>query len=291
MMQMKKKSGRRFLWLVIPLSAVLLFCGLSAVLQTFWAHRAPYFAPDYSKVALEPILKQDSLNLIDYKTIFLQTGLARPAIDQLLRMGSPGVNQILETQERFFSSPSPVCMELPPITKEDRLQNSDGSLALSVPLAPLEYGDIILSFSTHTFGWNHGHAAIVVDPVQGITLEAVVLGSDSAQVNVQHWRTYSNFMILRVRDAADSRRHQVVDFALEHLDQIPYSLISGIFGPKAPSPDGALSAQCAYLPWYAWQAFGVDLDSDGGKIVTVKDLSESPLLEIVQIYGTDPREY
>ena len=122
----------------------------------------------------------------------------------------------------------------------------------------------------------------------GVTLEAVVLGSDSAQVNAQHWRTYSNFMVLRVKDAGDETRQQVVQFALEHLDGIPYSLLSGILGPKAPEPDSPLKAQCAYLPWYAWQAFGVDLDSDGGKIVTVLDLAESPLLEVVQIYGIDP---
>jgi hypothetical protein len=37
--------------------------------------------------------------------------------------------------------------------------------------------------------------------------------------------------------------------------------------------------------WYAWQVFGYDLDSDGGRLVTVEDIWESDLLEIVQVYG------
>ena len=282
------RKKRRWLWAAVPAAVVLLFFALNALLQTFWAHRDPYFSPDYGQIDLSPILAQDSLDGEDYETIFFQTGLSRPAVDALLSQGSQGAAQILETQAGFFSEQTPVCLDLPPITKEDRLRDSEGNAVYSVPLAPLEPGDIILSFSTHTYGWRHGHAALVVDPQLGVTLEAVVLGSDSAQVNAQHWRTYSNFMVFRVKDADDETRQQVVQFALEHLDGIPYSLLSGIFGPKAPDPDTPLKAQCAYLPWYAWQAYGVDLDSDGGKIVTVLDLAESPLLEVVQIYGIDP---
>ena len=282
------KKRRRWLWAALPVAIAIIFFGLNALLQTFWAHRDPYFSPDYAQIDLSPILEQDSLDDEDYETIFFQTGLARPAVDALLSQGSQGVDQILETQAGFFTEQTPVCLDLPPITKEDRLRDADGNPVYSVPLTPLEPGDIILSFSTHTYGWRHGHASLVVDPQLGVTLEAVVLGSDSAQVNAQHWRTYSNFMVLRVKDADDETRQQVVRFALEHLDGIPYSLLSGIFGPKAPDPDSSLKAQCAYLPWYAWQAFGVDLDSDGGKIVTVLDLAESPLLEVVQIYGIDP---
>ena len=33
---------------------------------------------------------------------------------------------------------------------------------------------------------------------------------------------------------------------------------------------------------------GFDLDSDGGRIVTAKDIANSSLLEVVQIFGVDP---
>ena len=42
------------------------------------------------------------------------------------------------------------------------------------------------------------------------------------------------------------------------------------------------------LPWYAWARQGFDLDSDGGRLVTVADLAASPLLELVQVRGMDP---
>lgn len=287
----KRKKRRWRLWIVLPLALVLLLFVINLFLQTFWAHRTPYFVPDYAQADLGPILGQDSLSQDDYDTLFLQTGLARPAVDQLLARGSAGLEAIEAAQEGFFRPVTPECVTLIAgrFTCEDRLYDAGGAPVYAVPLAPLEAGDIILTFSTHTFGWRHGHASLVVDPLNAITLEAVVLGSDSAPMDARHWRTYSNFMVLRVKGASGEERLQAAQFALKHLDGIPYSLLAGIFGPKAPAPSGSLTAQCAYLPWYAWQALGYDLDADGGKIVTVLDLAQSPLLEVVQVYGIDPR--
>lgn len=285
------KRGRRWLWLAIPLGVLLLLFCVNYVLQTFWAHREPFFRPDYPRTDLSGILEQGSRSEEDYETIFLQTGLSKTAVEQLLAFGRGGADQILATQDGFFSDYDTQCTILLPgkFTCEDRVFDEAGRLTASVPLALAEPGDIFVSFSTHTFGWRHGHAGLVVDGGSGLTLEAVVLGSDSARMDMQHWRRYSNFMLLRVKDATDEERRTVAQFALEHLDGIPYRLTSGVFGEKAPDPERALSAQCAYLPWYAWQSVGVDLDSDGGKIVTVLDLAESPRLEVVQVYGMDPR--
>lgn len=285
-----KKHKRKLLWLV-PLTILLFLFFLNLGLQTFWAHRHPYFAPDYARVDLLPVLNEQPLSEADYDIIFFQTGLGKPAIDQLLVYGQGGIDQILATQDGFFADHEFTCQVLlmGRFTCEDRIVSPNDQPAATVPLALVEPGDIIISFSTHTFGWRHGHASLVVDTAQGITLEAVVMGSDSAQMNMQHWRTYSNFMVLRIADATPEERQQVAQFALEHLDGIPYGLTSGIFGDKAPDPLGRLTAQCAYLPWYAWQAFDRDLDSDGGRIVTVADLANSPLVEVVQVYGIDPR--
>ena len=51
-----------------------------------------------------------------------------------------------------------------------------------------------------------------------------------------------------------------------------------------------LYTSCAHLVWEAYQSTGLDLDSDGGKIVTVKDLANSEYLDVVQVYGVDPEE-
>ena len=34
-----------------------------------------------------------------------------------------------------------------------------------------------------------------------------------------------------------------------------------------------------------------DVDADGGRLVTVDDLARSPLFEVVQLYGLDPRQW
>lgn len=285
------KRKLRRLWLILPLALVLVLFLLNLGLQTFWAHRAPAFRPDYPMVELTPILARDTLDAGDYETLFLQTGLSKAAVDDLLAYGEAGRAQIEATQAGLFTDYDSRCATMLPgrFTCEDLTFNRDGERTAAVPLAPVEPGDILVSFSTHTFGWRHGHAGVVVDALNGVTLEAVVMGSDSARVNMWHWPTYSTFMILRVKGASPEERQAVAEYALAHLDGIPYHLTSGVFGAKAPPPEGNFGAQCAYLPWYAWQANGYDLDGDGGKIVTVADLAQSPLVEVVQLYGIDPR--
>lgn len=287
----KPKKKRRRLWLVLLPAVLLALFLLNLFLQNVWAHLEPPFSPGYDRADLSPVLAQDRLTQTDYDLIFQQTGLARPAVDSLLGYGEAGIRQILQTQDAFFSGAEPSCQTLigGRFTCEDRFLDEDGKLLANVPLAPLQDGDILVTFSTHTFGWRHGHAGLVTDAEKQRTLEATVMFYDSSLNYAWHWRTYSNFMLLRVKDADIATREAVVDFALEHLNGIPYHLTSGIFGPKAPEPDQPLYVQCAYLPWYAWQAFGLDLDSDGGRIVTVLDLAQSPELEVVQVYGIDPR--
>lgn len=289
----KYKCKRHLLWLPALLMLLLLLVFVNNLLQTFWAHRAPVFSPDYALADLSPLLAQPGLTDEDYATIFLQTGLSRQAVDQLLPFGEGAIDQILATQAGFFSQPHIDCVTLLPgrFTCEDRIVNEDGAREAAVPLALVEPGDIILSFSTHSVGWRHGHAGLVVDSAKGLILEAVSLGSNSYVQDIAHWRTYSNFIVLRVKGTTTKERAQVAQFAMEHLDGIPYSLTSGIFGAKAPDPEASLRSQCSYLPWYAWQTAGYDLDSDGGRIVTVGDLAESPLVEVIQVYGLNPKDF
>lgn len=84
---------------------------------------------------------------------------------------------------------------------------------------------------------------------------------------------------LRLKDVPAQTRAEIADYARENLTGVPYRLSAGMW--DAPG------TQCAHLVWSAYSRFGYDLDSDGGRIVTPKDLYESPLLEIVQIYGME----
>ena len=118
------------------------------------------------------------------------------------------------------------------------------------------------------------------------TLEAAVLGKNAEVLDADRWRTYTNFIVLRVKDSTEELKNRVDADARKLLEDIPYSLSSGLFGPK--SPEIPKTAQCAYLPWYAWNHVGIDLDSDKGKLVTVMDLLKSPYLEVIQVYGLNP---
>lgn len=274
------------------------FAAILVVVAVFWLflqHIYPHFhtpfVPSYPSVALTDTLSKPVLSEEDYRLLFAQTGLGKPAVDDLLALGDAGKAQILDTQAAFLNHPGEApCAPLGITTREHRFLDEDGRIRYMVSLAPLKNGDIVVTLSTHTAGWSHGHAGLVVDAENGVTLESVVLGSLSSQMNVNHWRSYSTLAVLRPK-ADDEARQKVVQLALDKLDNIPYSLVSGAFGEKFQPLDSAHSAHCGYLPWYAWMSAGIDLDSDGGRIAAPEDFLHSPNVEIVQVYGFDPAEF
>lgn len=270
-----KKRWLRLLLLAVL--AVLLFCAAFLAAQTLWAHRNGYYVPDYPQVTLT--------EQSDLETIFLQTGLGASAAEKLLEAGD--FQAILDAQELFFNPPQAECRGLLGwFTREDRMVEGSGT-----PLVDLQPGDIVLTLSTHTAGWRHGHAGLAIDG--DTTLECVVLGTDSTLKNAAHWSTYSNYAVLRVKDVTEEEQQQVVDYSLEYLLDVPYHLTAGLFGStKAPDPTSqGFGLQCSYLVWYAWYQMGYDLDSDGGRLATTYDLLHSDALEVVQIYGMDPNDF
>ena len=291
-MPQTKTKGRLVRTLLIPVGLAVLAV-LLLVLTRPLTHLSPTFTPDYPMEDLTSLLDGHALTQEEYETLFLQTGLGRAGVDSWMALGEAGVQAILDTQTAFFTPPQTACDPLALTTWEDHHVDSEGNVTYGFPMAPLEEGDVLLSFSTHTLGWRHGHAGLVVDAADGLTLEAVLIGSDSALVYARHWASYTTYLHLRLRDLPDADRAAITQFAWEELDGIPYHLTSGIFSPdkfQDPDSDG-LGAQCAYLVWYALASAGYDVDSDGGRIVTVGDIAQSPLFEVVQVYGLDPRDY
>jgi uncharacterized protein YycO len=165
------------------------------------------------------------------------------------------------------------------VTKSDRVDASE-----SHPFKDLQPGDILLSLSTHTMGWRHGHAGLVLD--ESHVLECSVIGKDSTIVSINQWREYSNYVVLRVKNVSEEEQKAVVDFAREYLLGKPYRLSAGIGREKAPDVDNRnFGMHCAYLVWYAWYQMGYDIDSDGGRVVTVRDILDSDAAEAIQVYG------
>ena len=263
--------------IILYILITLLFCFFSLyLLQRFFAHRHEYFVPDYPRITIT--------KNTDYKTIFLQTGLGKSAVKKLVEQDK--FQTILDAQEAFFNPPKANCVPLFGwFTRRDKFPKKE-----SLTLVDLEPGDIIVSLSTHSIGWRHGHAGLVLNSKN--SLECVSLGEKSAIMNTSHWGTYSNFAVLRLKNVSSEIRAEVADYAKETLCDVPYRLSAGFIGKKAPNATKPyFGMQCAYLVWYAWNHFGYDLDSDGGRLVTSADLLNSDLLEVVQVYGMNPFIY
>ncbi len=184
-----------------------------------------------------------------------------------------------QSQEYFVQQEEAVCRPmLSWFTREDQRKEYWPAIQ------DLQPGDILLTLSTHSLGWRHGHAALVID--QDTTLECAVLGTDSGYGKPESWRRYSGYCVLRVKNASEEQRQQVAEYAADTLYGVPYHLTAGFLGPKAPEPDAAyFGLQCIYLVWYAWNHFGYDIDGDGGRLVTAADLLQSDLLQVVEMQG------
>lgn len=283
---MRKTIGRILKWTLILLGCVALFFLLTFLLNAA-AEPRDHVSPTYAKADLSPVLAKGALSDEDFDSIYRQTGLGKSAVQDLLLLPD-GKEKILQAQEDFFREPHITCKQISLTAYQESLTDETGSRIYGFSLAPLRDGDIILTRSMHSFGWRHGHAALITDAAAGQTLEAISLGVDSSYQSVNGWRDWPTVMILRPKAKYGEKATQAVAFANEHLAGIPYNLVAGIFTSKFQ--EDISGTQCAHLVWEAYMSAGLDLDSDGGKIVTVKDLANSEYLDVVQVYGVDPEE-
>lgn len=262
--------------IVAALVIILVLYFFLFFLQTYWAHRDGTFVPDYQRLPLN--------ENVDYETVFLQTGLGKSAVNKLLK--SEGLQGLLNIQERFWKKDKVSCDPVFGLfSRVDRIKESRGT-----PLVDLQPGDILITMSTHSAGWYHGHVGLVLDEEN--VLECVKIGEESEIVNVEHWENYSNYVVLRVKGVSSEMQQEVTTYAKDNLCGVPYQLMVGVFGNKSVSTDSRFfGTQCAHSVWYVWRQFGYDLDSDGGNLVTPYDLMCSERLEVVQVYGMDPRNF
>lgn len=269
----------------------ILICGLcfmfGALLSIVNVWTLPrVWRPDYPMVSLLPILRQDSLKEEDYAVLLRQTGLGKTAVDDLLGQ-SDGKQTLLMHQYRFYHRPKVSLTHLNPITVEKIYTDDKGNTAWGFPLAPIQNGDIIITRSTATLGYNHGHAALVVDAEKGITLEAFTIGQRSDLQDVNHWRRYTSFLLLRPVDSDGELGEQIAAYSRQNLMDVKYSLLAGL-GTKMLPIEEMKATHCSHIVWYPYMQQGYDIDADQGALVTPRDIANSPLLEVVQCYGFDP---
>ncbi len=267
---------------LIPLCMILSIALVFGILYLGVVHNLNFevhWTPDYAKVDILPLLSKSELTDEDYKILFEQTGLTQIGISDLLLAGD--TDQILKIQENYFEEQIPINEKFAPFSQ---LQLIGGRTTLT----NLEDGDIIVSSSTFVSWFRCGHAAIVVDGGKGLLLNAVTPGEDSVIVGLSEFNSRANFMVFRPKLSKEERAAAAA-YAKEKLKDKPYDLTVGVLSKKYK--EYIKGTHCAHSVYAAYKSVGIDLDSNGGPVVTPKDIAKSEYLELVQTFGFNPSEY
>lgn len=244
--------------------------------NTFWC-------PDVEYKDVIEICKKENLTDEDYLEIFNQTGISPYAIKRIIEDGR--LNRLQQLNKYYLTKPN---------IKQSYLwfpfTMMDYTVSQRTPLVNLKNGDILVHFNTHTLDWRHGHVGLVVDVENDKVLEHAVIGETSYYSSLSNWNRQSKFLVLRYED--EEIIDDVLEYAKNNLLDLKYNIFVGVFDNKDKSESNdKFSSNCSHIIWQAFKKFDIDLDSNGGNIVTPKDIALSNKLKVVQIYGIDTEKY
>jgi len=232
-----------------------------------------YFIP-YNKS--KTVTKNDTAD-----EIFSKTGISYSAAKEMIDSGD--FDTVKKINSLYLSNIDVIRNYVFfPFTVEEKMSKS-------VPMAPVKKGDILVTFSTHTVDWRHGHMALVTNSDEGIVLEHLSVGHRSTFSSIKNWSKYRNFAILRYPD--EEKAKEAADYAQKNLINIPYSMFAGIIKKDKSNEENINLSHCSHIVWQAYKAVGVELDSNKGPLVIPKDIAMSEKLKVVQIFGLDPKYY
>lgn len=243
------------------------------------------YSPSVQREDLTILLNRASLTDADYSQLLDQTGLGRPSVDALLEQ-SDGKARIIAFQQSYYTKAQMFTEKLNPFTSQETLIMNSQSKSDDFGLAPLKNGDILMTKSTQTLFWRHGHCGIVINAENGITLESLEPGTISMKQDISKWRYYPTLKVLRLKNADEKVIADIIKYSQNSLTGIKYRILAA----KCQSGIIPKSANCSQLIWQAFNNYGYDLDSNKGMLVTPEDIAKSPLLEIVQIKGFNPEK-
>ncbi len=254
------------------------------ILRLILCELAAHTMPETERIDISELLLKENLSDEDYKVLLKQTGLGKSAVLDIKSSSDTFKEDILKYQEQNFEKVDYKCEYLFPVSNEEVLVTPDGE-SKTIMLPPVKNGDILITKATHTLGFRHGHSAIVLDAKNEITLESVVLGTKSAEQELDKWTKYPSLLILRHKN--DKIAQSAVQFAKENLINVDYGLFAGILKKDKQHMKKIDSTQCAHLVWQAYYAAGEDVDKSGWLVIP-DDIAQNKSLEIVFSYGFNP---
>lgn len=263
--------------------AILLLCIFLSIAATALTEKGAQSLPSATRQDISAVLGKDILTPEDYQLIWRQTGLGAEIVNTL-RSETDGNQKILQEQRRFLSAPPYDCRILSGLSRAEGLINRSDFY----PMYDLQPGDVVLTKSTHTLFYRHGHSALCLDA--DTLLEATAIGSPTEKTAAENWGSYPSGIHLRISEEAaaeiGTNREElgkaVAAYAEENLGNDTYSLLAGTPGKGIDSGE----TQCAYLIWAAYRPFGIDVSSRNFP-VTPHSLLQSGKFEVIRCWGID----
>ena len=275
---MSKAGKRRLCRAVAAVIAAVIFIYVVFQSGTYimGAVKKPW-KPTYEQENLSELLEKDELTDEDYAALYRQTGLTKIGVDRILTRETRDYIHLI--QQDYFDKTEP---------QYDIFGTFIGSFEREMghySYVPLEDGDVVCCLSTYLSFFHIGHCGIVVSGEFNLLAESEGYSSVMETVHATEFFNAASFVVLRVK-TDEKTKAQVTNYVMEQMLGTRYDFLTGIFEPKATEPLRA--THCSHAVWYAYNRFGIDLDSDGGKIVSPRQLALSPFVEVVQIRGIDP---
>lgn len=242
--------------------------------------------PSVEKVDISDIIQKETLTKQDYTILWEQTGLGEKILQSL--WPEPDRKEILlAEQDRFFSAPKNTCISLALFSKSEIITDRDDYYRLY----DLQPGDVLLTKSTHTLCYRHGHSALYIG--DGLLLEAAAIGLPTDTAQAELWGQYPSGIHLRLKESVAQQQGtdsatlgaQATEFAKEKLSDDKYHLFSGAFGIGTKTDH----TQCAHLIYAAYQSCGIEVSAKDFP-VTPHSLLESGQFEILRYWGFDPKD-
>lgn len=305
-MEKKRHVKKRIVALIVA-GVFVLIVGFTA-LGLFIGYRlcdahAYVWIPSYRKLPEEELrelffkeLKTDE----DYKILFDQTGLTQIGIERAVLRGERGWQRVKEIQGSYFRPREVDSEEFAPFICTDHINDLSKEIYL-------EKGDILITSSTHFSGFRIGHSGVIIDPYsQTPVFQSNAVGVANGFDKVEFGFTDRiNFMVLRIKPEAFGAEsvldevylkciNDATDFIVNELKDGEYFPLTGVFSDK----NKCKKTSCSHIIWYGFKHFddlnggarNIDLDPDGGLLVTPRNISDSPLVELVQTFGFDPEK-